>query len=57
MNGGPEHASFMRPNQEANEKLVGMFLQPPERVEAFRTVQVADYSRSVTNFGFLKPGC
>ena len=45
MNGGPEHASFMRPNQEANEKLVGMFLQPPERVEAFRTVQVADYSR------------
>ena len=45
MNGGPEHTSYMRPNQEANERLVGMFLQPPERVEAFRTVQVADYSR------------
>jgi multimeric flavodoxin WrbA len=45
MNGGPEHAAYMRPNQEANERLVAMFLQPPERVEAFRTVQVADYSR------------
>lgn len=45
MNAGPEHLPMMRPNQEANERLVGMFLQPPERVEAFRTVQVADYSR------------
>ena len=45
MNAGPEHLSFSRPKQAANERLGGMFLQPPECVESFRIMQVADYSR------------